>query len=173
VFNDPLSWDCGQKQKSHEPRLRAVAFARARNTEQSQKLVEKLNQLFPTDFTIQTFSLPATRAAIKLAQNDPATAIEILRPLTPYDLAIGDSFDNTYPAYLRGLAYLKLKKGDRAAAEFRRVLDHSGVVQGFVTGALSILQLARARYSCTMRRQRENPTKISWRFGKTPTLTCS
>jgi hypothetical protein len=32
-----------------------------------------------------------------------------------------------------------------AAAEFRKVLDHSGVVQGFVTGALSILQLARAQ----------------------------
>ena len=41
--------------------------------------------------------------------------------------------------------YLQLKKGDVAAAEFRKVLDHSGVVQGFVTGALSILQLARAQ----------------------------
>jgi serine/threonine protein kinase/DNA-binding winged helix-turn-helix (wHTH) protein len=125
--------------------LAALTFARAGNTEQSQKLVDKLNQLFPNDFTIQTFSLPATRAAIKIAQNDPAAAIEILRPLTPYDLAISDSFDNVYPAYLRGFAYLQLKKGDLAAAEFRKVLDHSGVVQGFVTGALSILQLGRAQ----------------------------
>ena len=125
--------------------LAALTFARAGNTEQSQKLVEKLSQLFPNDFTMQTFSLPATRAAIKLAQNDPAAAIETLRPVTPYDLAISDSFDNMYPAYLRGLAYLQLKKGDLAAAEFRKVLDHSGVVQGFVTGALSILQLARAQ----------------------------
>jgi hypothetical protein len=62
-------------------------------------------------------------------------AIELLRPVTPYDLAISDSFDNVYPACLRGLAYLQLKKGDLAAAEFRKVLDHSGVVQGFVTGA--------------------------------------
>lgn len=125
--------------------LAALTFARAGNTEQSQKLMEKLNQLFPNDFTIQAFSLPATRAAIKLAQNDPAAAIETLRPVTPYDLAISDSFDNVYPAYLRGLAYLQLKKGDLAAAEFRKVLDHSGIVQGFVTGALSILQLARAQ----------------------------
>lgn len=125
--------------------LAALTFARAGNTEQSQKLMEKLNQLFPNDFTIQAFSLPATRAAIKLAQNDPAAAIETLRPVTPYDLAISDSFDNVYPAYLRGLAYLQLKKGDLAAAEFRKVLDHSGIVQGFVTGALSILQLGRAQ----------------------------
>jgi eukaryotic-like serine/threonine-protein kinase len=125
--------------------LAALTFARAGNTKESQKLVEKLNQLFPNDFTIQAFSLPATRAGIKLAQDDPAAAIEILRPVTPYDLAISDSFDNVYPAYLRGLAYLQLKKGDLAAAEFRKILDHSGVVQGFVTGALSILQVARAQ----------------------------
>ena len=125
--------------------LAALTFARAGNTEQSQKLVDKLNQLFPNDFTMQAFSLPATRAAIKLAQNDPAAAIETLRPVTPYDLAISDTFDNVYPAYLRGIAFLRLKQGELAAAEFRKVLDHSGVVQGFVIGALSILQLGRAQ----------------------------
>jgi serine/threonine protein kinase len=125
--------------------LAALTFARAGNTKESQELVEKLNRLFPSDFTIQAFSLPTTRAAIKLEENDPAAAIEMLRPVAPYDLAISDSFDYAYPAYLRGLAYLQLKKGDLAAAEFRKVLDHSGVVLGFVTGALSILQLGRAQ----------------------------
>lgn len=86
----------------------------------------------------------ARLSALKLDENDPADAIEILRPVAPYDLAISDSFDNVYPAYLRGLAYLQLKEGKLAAAEFRKVLDHSGVVHGFVIGALSILQLARA-----------------------------
>jgi DNA-binding winged helix-turn-helix (wHTH) protein len=125
--------------------LAALTFARAGNTKQSQELVEKLNQLFPNDFTIQVFGLPVTRAAIKLDENDPAAAIEILRSVTPYDLAITDSFYYVYPAYLRGLAYLRLKQGDLAAAEFRKVLDHSGVGAGFVTGALSVLQLARAQ----------------------------
>ena len=125
--------------------LAAFTFARAGNTKQSQELTEKLNQIFPNDFTIQAFSLPATRAAIKLEENDPAAAIDILRPVTPYDLALSDSFYYVYPAYLRGLAYLQLKQGDLAAAEFRKVLDHSGVGAGFVTGALAILQLARAQ----------------------------
>lgn len=125
--------------------LAALAFARAGNATQSQELVQKLSQLFPNDFTIQAFALPATRAAIKLDENDPAAAIDILRPVTPYDLAITDSFYYVYPAYLRGLAYLQLKEGNLAAAEFRKVLDHSGVGAGFVTGALSILQLARAQ----------------------------
>ena len=134
--------------RSQEPNilmLAAFALARAGNTKESQKLVEKLNQLLPDDFTIQTFSLPATRAAIKLHENDPSAAIEILRPVTPYDLAFSNAFYYVYPAYLRGLAYLQLKQGDLAAAEFRKVLDHSGVGAGFVTGALSVLQLARAQ----------------------------
>ena len=125
--------------------LAAFTFARAGNTKQSQELMEELNQLFPNDLTIQAISLPATRAAIKLDENDPAAAIEILRPVTPYDLAVTEGLYYAYPAYLRGLAYLQLKQGDLAAAEFRKVLDHSGVGAGFVTGALSILQLARTQ----------------------------
>jgi len=125
--------------------LAAFTFTRAGNTKQSQELMEKLNQLFPNDFTVQAFSLPVTRAAIKLDENDPTAAIDILRPVTPYDLALSDAFYYVYPAYLRGLAYLQLKQGDLAAAEFRKVLDHSGVGAGFVTGALSVLQLGRAQ----------------------------
>ena len=125
--------------------LAAFTFARAGNTKRSQELVEKLNQLFPDDFTIQAFGLPLTRAAIKLDENDAAAAVEFLRPVTPYDLVTTGTFSSVYPAYLRGIAYLQLKEGNLAAAEFRKVLDHSGVGNGFVTGALSILQLARAQ----------------------------
>src|SRR5579863_1516057 len=125
--------------------LAALTYARAGNTKQSQELMAKLSQLFPDDFTIQAFDLPTTRAAIKLEQNDPTGAIDILRPVTPYDLALTEAFYYVYPAYLRGLAYLRLNKGDLAAAEFRKVLDHSGIGAGFVTEALAILQLARAQ----------------------------
>ncbi len=125
--------------------LAALTFARAGNTKQSQELVEKLNQLFPHDFTIQAFSLPTMRAAIKLAESDPAAAVELLRPVEPYDLAHCVGFDNVYPAYLRGLAYLQLKQGALSAAEFKKVLDYSGLGGGFVTGALAKLQLARAQ----------------------------
>src|SRR4029077_7466503 len=135
----------GKSQDRDVLMLAAFAFARAGNTKRSQELVEKLNQLFPNDFTIQAFGLPLTRAAIKLDENDAAATIELLRPVTPYDLVTTGTFSSVYPAYLRGLAYLQLKEGNLAAAEFRKVLDHSGVGNGFVTGALSILQLARSQ----------------------------
>ncbi len=49
-----------------------------------------------------------------------------------------------YPTYLRGEAYLMLGRGDQAAQEFQKILDHRGVVVNFVTGSLAQLQLARA-----------------------------
>ena len=50
-----------------------------------------------------------------------------------------------YPAYLRGIAYLNLGKGQEAAAEFQKMIDHSGTLQDLITAPLSYLQLARAQ----------------------------
>jgi hypothetical protein len=41
---------------------------------------------------------------MKLHENDPAAAVEILRPTVKYDLADANSFNSLYPAYIRGLA---------------------------------------------------------------------
>jgi tetratricopeptide (TPR) repeat protein len=126
----------------------SVALVSARNGDlaQAQKLVEDLDRQLPQDFLIQHYSLPSLRAAIKLSQNDPAAAVKLLEPVAPYDLAgIDGAFDNLYPAYLRGLAYLQLKDGRLAALEFQKILDHPAVIDGFITGALARLQLARAQ----------------------------
>ncbi|HEV2387516.1 MAG TPA: hypothetical protein VGS20_09695 [Candidatus Acidoferrales bacterium] len=48
-----------------------------------------------------------------------------------------------YPAYLRGLAFLGLKQGPAAGAEFQKFIDHRGVVLNFPLAALA--QLGRAR----------------------------
>ena len=56
----------------------------------------------------------------------------------------GVAFGAMYPTYVRGMAYLALRKPADAAAEFRRILDHSGIVLEDPMGALARLQLARA-----------------------------
>jgi len=48
------------------------------------------------------------------------------------------------PSCLRGQAYLQLHQGKEAAAEFQKILDHSGFVLNMPTGALARLGLARA-----------------------------
>ncbi len=122
----------------------AFALARAGKTEQAEKMAEFIGQSFPSDFSVQAFLLPCVKAAIKLSEKDPSAALAILQPVEPYDFAFTDAFDYAYPAYLRGLAYLQLKQGRLAADQFRKVLTHPGIGKGFVTGSLSMLQLARA-----------------------------
>jgi eukaryotic-like serine/threonine-protein kinase len=46
--------------------------------------------------------------------------------------------------YLRAGAYLAEKQGTVAAAEFRKILDHPGLVQNEPIGALAHLGLGRA-----------------------------
>jgi serine/threonine protein kinase/Tfp pilus assembly protein PilF len=123
----------------------ALVFARVGDTEQAQKLVDALSQGFPLDTVVQNHCLPTIRAAMKLHENEPAAAVEILRPAVKYDLADADSFNSLYPAYIRGLAYLQMGEGRLAAVEFQKLLDHPGRVEREITGALSHLQLARAQ----------------------------
>jgi tetratricopeptide (TPR) repeat protein len=59
----------------------------------------------------------------------------------PYDL--GDAF--LVPAYLRGLAYMQAGKGTQAVAEFQKLLDHPGILESDIRGALAHLQLGRAQ----------------------------
>jgi Tfp pilus assembly protein PilF len=49
-----------------------------------------------------------------------------------------------YPLYVRGEAFLAAHQGAEAAAEFRKVLDHPGVVVNEPIGVLAHLGLARA-----------------------------
>ena len=123
----------------------ALVFARAGDIEQAQKLADALSQQFPLDTVVQNHCLPTIRAAMKLRENEPAAAVEILRPTVKYDFADADSFNSLYPAYIRGLAYLQMGEGRLAAVEFQKLLDHPGRVEREIIGALSYLQLARAQ----------------------------
>jgi hypothetical protein len=123
----------------------ALAFARVGNIEQAHKLADTISEGSPLDTAVQDYGLPTIRAAMKLHANDPASAVQILRPTVKYDLATPLGFNSLYPAYIRGLAYLKMGEGRLAAAEFQKLLDHPGIVGRDVIAALAHLQLARAQ----------------------------
>jgi hypothetical protein len=124
--------------------LFALALARAGHAVRAQGLADSIKNDHPFHTEIQNFIVPAIQAAIKLDVKDPAAAIEILERAKQYDFANPASFPNLYPAYLRGLAYLQNSQGSLARIEFQKVLDHPGLVEESVIGALSHLQLARA-----------------------------
>jgi len=124
----------------------ALLDARAGYVEQAQKIAVSINRNLPVDTLIQNYTLPAIYAAIKLHQNDPAGAITVLQPALRYDLAYPQlGFNSLYPAYLRGLAYLRMGDGRLAAPEFQKLIDHPAIVGRNDIGALSYLQLGRAQ----------------------------
>jgi eukaryotic-like serine/threonine-protein kinase len=53
-------------------------------------------------------------------------------------------FGGLYPVYVRGLAYLAMNQGAKAAAEFQKILDHKGLTVGDPVSAMARLQLGRS-----------------------------
>jgi tetratricopeptide (TPR) repeat protein len=123
----------------------AFALARSGQTDEASKLADEVSAERPDDTLIQHYFIPLIRAAVKLQEHDPATAIDLLRETAKYDLAFTGVFDYVYPAYIRGLAYLELGDGQSAAAQFQKQIDNQGFSVRHVIGPLAWLQLARAQ----------------------------
>jgi tetratricopeptide (TPR) repeat protein len=122
----------------------ALAFAMAGDTTRAESLAQDLNKRFPLDTQMQSLWLPAIEG--QLAKN-PATALNALQAAAPIELGqIGfvTNISCLYHVYERGEAYLAAGQGSPAAAEFQKILDHSGIVWNCWTGALAHLGVARA-----------------------------
>jgi tetratricopeptide (TPR) repeat protein len=102
---------------------------------------EELADRFPSATVTIRIQLPVAAAALALRRGDPARALALLDPVTPYDWAPASEF---WPAYLRGQAYLALKDGRAAGAEFRMILQHRGAAPTSPLYPLAHLGLGRA-----------------------------
>jgi tetratricopeptide (TPR) repeat protein len=84
---------------------------------------------------------------LALDRKNPASALTALQAASPIELGQITWVTNIsclYHAYVRGQAYLAAGQGSAAAAEFQKILDHSGIVWNCWTGALAHLGVARA-----------------------------
>jgi tetratricopeptide (TPR) repeat protein len=126
--------------------MAALALARAGDTAGAEKLAGELDKSFPLDTLVQRYWLPTIRAGIALERQDPNRAIELLKVASTIELSdlTGNLAIFMSPAYVRGEAWLMLRDGNRAAAEFQKFIDHRGLVMNFPWGALARLGLARA-----------------------------
>src|SRR5579862_6253620 len=105
---------------------------------------------------MQSLWLPAIRAQSALSRKNSKQAIDQLQ-LTQPQLEFGEiSFINQitclYPTYIRGQAFLAAGQGKEAAAEFQKILDRSGMVWNYWTGALA-KSASSARTLCRQRTQ--------------------
>jgi tetratricopeptide (TPR) repeat protein len=125
--------------------MAALALARAGDTARAEKLASELDEAFPGDTQIHKYWIPTIGAAVALQRKDPNEAVELLKVASTIELAQVTQFTIALcPVYLRGEAYLMLHDGSWAAGEFRKFIDHRGVVMNFPWGALARLGLARA-----------------------------
>ena len=126
-----------------------LALALSGDSPRPQTLANDLEKRFGEDTCVRYSYLPVIRALLALNHGQPSTAIQLLQIAAPYEMgtprsSIHGFFGALYPVYVRGLAYLAARQGVEAAAEFRKILDHRGIVSGETIGALAGLQLGRA-----------------------------
>jgi serine/threonine protein kinase/tetratricopeptide (TPR) repeat protein len=125
----------------------ALAFATAGDTARAESLAQDLGKRFPLDTQMQSLWLPAIQAQLALDQKNPAAALNTLQSASPIELGqifFVANISCLYHVYVRGEAYLAAVQGSAAAAEFQKILDHSGIVWNCWTGALAHLGVARA-----------------------------
>ncbi len=126
----------------------ALAFALAGDLARAQQTADELRQHFPLDTIAQSVELPTIKAANELSQGHAAKAVESLQTAASYELGNNNwpppRPSCMYPAYIRGEAYLALRDGVAATAEFQKFLNHRGTVLSCPTAALARLGLARA-----------------------------
>ena len=123
----------------------ALSLARIGDVSQAKTLAQDLEKTFPTNTMLKLYWLPTINGTIELNRKNSSQALLDLEPSAPYELGGAGVFINyLYPAYVRGQAYLLARNGTAAAAEFQKMLDHSGIVQNYVTGSLAHLQIGRA-----------------------------
>ena len=125
----------------------ALALAMAGDAARAESLEQDLGKRYPLDTQMQALWLPAIQAQLALDKKNPASALTSLQAASPVEFGLIQFVVNIsclYPTYVRGEAYLAAGQGNEAAAEFQKVLDHSGVVWNCWTGALAHLGVARA-----------------------------
>jgi eukaryotic-like serine/threonine-protein kinase len=125
----------------------ALAFAIAGDTERAESLAQDLGKRFSLDTQMRSLWLPAIRAQLALDKETPTAAVNALQAASPIEfgsIPFGNDVSCLYPTYIRGQAYLAGGQGKESAAEFQKILDHSGIVWNCWTGTLAHLGLARA-----------------------------
>ena len=119
----------------------------AGDTARAESLAQDLEKRFPLDTQMQSLWLPAIQAQLALDRKNPAAALNALQAASTHRVGanrVRHQYFLPVSVYVRGEAYLAAGQGSAAAAEFQKILDHSGIVWNCWTGALAHLGVARA-----------------------------
>jgi hypothetical protein len=109
-------------------------------------MADSLENKYPNNTFLRVYWLPVIRAAIEIQRDSFDRAIHVLQPALRYELGVPAPVPvgTLYPAYLRGISFLKKHDAHAAQQEFQKMLEHNGVMANFPTAPLALLGIARA-----------------------------
>jgi serine/threonine protein kinase/Tfp pilus assembly protein PilF len=125
----------------------ALALAMVGETSRPMSLTRELQGRYPLDTQVHALWLSPIQAQLELDRKNPAAALAALPDIGAMEFGQISFLNNLsclYETHTRGNAFLAAGQGASASAEFRKILDHSGIVWNCSTGALAHLGLARA-----------------------------
>jgi serine/threonine protein kinase/tetratricopeptide (TPR) repeat protein len=128
----------GAFQAPEEQARTIVALAMCGETTRAALFADRLQNRYPRDTMLNRVWFPLIRAAASL-ERDPARAIDALRLAAPFEGAA-----ESWPVYLRGLAFLRAGRGAEARVEFKSIVSHRGRTLWVPFYPLAHLGLARA-----------------------------
>ena len=108
---------------------------------QAQSLVEDLTTTFPSSTEVVGIGVPLLRSEIERGRGNVNQAIQISESIRRYDFGLVAGCANNY---FRGTLYLQQRRGNEAAAEFKRAIDTPGIDPHSPLHVLAHLGLARA-----------------------------
>ena len=121
--------------------LAALALARSGEITEPKRMADDLAQQFPLNTVVNSYWLPTIRASIELNRADAAKAIDILKSTASHEWACPEPRNGNGQisvSCVRARAgLLSIRKGTEAIVELRKILDHPGIVQNCILGALA------------------------------------
>lgn len=127
--------------------LAALVLARIGDGTRASEIANGLAIQYPQNVELNFYWLPSIHAAIELNRGNAAEALRILEPTAPYELGYPrpqlEGGALVFPAYLRGQAYLVLRRSAEAAAEFQKFINQRALVVNCPFGSLAHLWLGR------------------------------
>jgi tetratricopeptide (TPR) repeat protein len=154
---------CGNAAEGKRNAVAALELSKSRDVEytaglalgfsgessRSEALAADLERRFPEDTFAKFTYVPVLRALAALERRKPQDSLERLQTPIRYELAVtGLNFNHWYlgglhSAYVRGEALMAARRYGEAEAEFRKIVDHRGLVGIDPIGALVHLHLGR------------------------------
>jgi tetratricopeptide (TPR) repeat protein len=106
--------------KDHNSATWAVLATKAGSSTAAEAYL-KLPEEYPQGTMDNKVLIPELKALVALHHHDPQAAIALLAPARPYELALPEVID------VRAKAYLMAKQGEKAQAEYQKLIDHPAV----------------------------------------------